>query len=216
MRNNLLSGDTLKPLVVFLNGTSSAGKTSIAHALQVLYGTPLLHTGIDTLYTMLPQKALGETSLAKDGYWYVMKNGILDHVEIGPYARRLLACTVPLTQVLLEQKNDVVIDEILFAGEGRDFLYAYADIFVDARAYFVKVDCALEILEKREIDRGNRHKGLARLQYNHVHNHPYAYDIVVDSGAADAVTCAQSIMDAINNNPEPQAFNAIRSRKKVQ
>lgn len=201
----------MKPLVIFLNGTSSSGKTSIAQALQELHVTPLLHTGIDTLYTMLPQKALGETSLAKDGYHYFMKNGVLDHVEIGEYAQRLLACTVPLTQVLLEQKNDLVIDEILFVGEGRDFLYQYAQSFIDARAYFVKVDCALEILEQREIERGNRHRGLARLQYNHVHNHAYAYDITVNSGMTDAITCAQYIMSAIEHMPQPKAFAAIRA-----
>jgi chloramphenicol 3-O phosphotransferase len=203
----------LKPLVIFLNGTSSSGKTSIAQALQALHPTPLLHTGIDTLYTMLPQKALGETSLAKDGYRYFMKNGVLDRVEIGEYAQRLLVCTVPLTQVLLGHKNDLVIDEILFAGEGRDFLYHYAEIFIDARAYFVKVDCALEILEQREIERGNRHRGLARLQYNHVHNHSYAYDITVNSGVADAVACAQYIVSAIQHMPQPEAFAAIRARK---
>jgi len=204
----------LKPLVIFLNGTSSAGKTSIAYALQELYTTPLLHTGIDTLYTMLPKKALGETIRAQDGYYYVMKNGVLDRVEIGLYAQRLLACTVPLTRVLLQQKNDLVIDEILFAGEGRDFLYEYADAFVDARAYFVKVTCELEILEQREIERGNRHRGLARLQYNHVHNHPYAYDIVVDSGMHDAMTCAHMIVQAMHDNPEPTGFATIRSQKK--
>ena len=203
----------MKPLVIFLNGTSSSGKTSIANALQALYPTPLLHTGIDTLYTMLPHKALGETSLAKDGYRYLMKNGVLDRVEIGEYAQRLLACTVPLTQVLLEHKNDLVIDEILFAGEGRDFLYHYAEIFIGARAYFVKVDCPLDILEQREVERANRHRGLARLQYNHVHNHSYAYDITVNSGAADTMACAQYIVSAIEHMPQPEAFAAIRARK---
>ena len=140
----------MAPLVIFLNGTSSAGKTSIAKALQELHATPLLHTGIDTLYDMLPQKAVGELPSAALGYRYIMRNGLLDHIEVGAYAERLLSCTVPMANVLLRHGNDVVIDEILFAGEERLFLYEYADIFINARAYFIKVECPLDILEARE------------------------------------------------------------------
>jgi len=214
VRKNLVAGDMVKPLVIFLNGTSSAGKTSIAQALQSLYHTPLLHTGIDTLFSMLPQAVVGESAAANDGYRYIMKNGFLDHIQIGTYAERLLACTVPLTKVLLEQHNDIVIDEILFPGEGRMFLHSYAEAFTGARAYFVKVDCALEILEQREVARANRHRGLARLQYDYVHNHPYAYDIVIDSGKADSLVCAQEILRFVQAHPEPTAFAAIRARKK--
>ena len=204
----------MKPLVIFLNGTSSAGKTSISKALQSLYPSFLLHTGIDTLYDMIPKRSLAEDETAKDGYYYVMKDGVLDHIEIGPSAQKLINCTIPLTDVLIKHTNNLVIDEILFKGEGRGFLHEYAEIFSQATAYFVKVACDLKILEQREEERGNRHRGLARMQYNHVHEHQYAYDISVDSGKNDAFVCANQILEYIKMIPDPQGFAAVRAGKK--
>jgi len=203
------------PLVIFLNGTSSAGKTSIAKVLQELYPTPLLHTGIDTLYDMLPAKSVGDMPSAALGYRYIMRNGVLDHIEVGAYAERLLSCTVPMAGVLLQHRNDLVIDEILFAGEERLFLYQYADLFAGVRAYFIKVDCPLEILEAREAQRPDRHRGVARAQYGHVHNHPYAYDYTVNSGVDNPAVCAAKIVAYVSKTPEPKAFAAIRNRIKA-
>ncbi len=204
----------MQPLVIFLNGTSSSGKTSIARELQALYQTPLLHTGIDTLYNMLPEKSVGEMPSAALGYRYIMRNGVLDHIQVGEYAEKLLACTVPMTQVLLEKGNDLVIDEILFAGEERLFLYAYAAIFASVRAYFIRIECALEILEAREAKRPDRHRGVARSQYGNVHNHGYVYDLTVDSGVNSPAHCAQAIMAFIQNTPQPEAFSLVRARKR--
>jgi len=203
------------PLVLFLNGTSSSGKTSIARELQALHITPLLHTGIDTLYNMLPAKSVGDMPSAAFGYRYIMRNGVLDHIQVGVYAERLLACTVPITNVLLAHNNDLVIDEILFAGEERLFLYAYAAIFSQVRAYFIKVDCPLEILEAREAQRPDRHRGVARTQYGNVHNHGYEYDFEVNTGIDSPSLCAQKIMHFTQQCPEPSAFAAVRERKKA-
>ncbi|MBS0585452.1 MAG: hypothetical protein JSR76_04015 [Verrucomicrobia bacterium] len=37
-------------MIIFLNGTSSAGKTSVAKKIQELYPEPLLHMGIDSFF----------------------------------------------------------------------------------------------------------------------------------------------------------------------
>jgi len=204
-----------KPLVIFLNGTSSSGKSTIAQILQQRYDTPLLHTGIDTLYSMMPAAAVGCSPYASFGYRYIMENGFLQSIEVGEYGKRLLACTVPVTQVLIDNRNDVVIDEILFAGEGRILLHSYADIFENARAYFVRVDCPLPVLEAREIARNDRHRGLARLQFNQVHNHPYSYDLTVNTGTHSAEECAESILQFVHAEQSPTAFAAIRAHKKA-
>lgn len=204
----------MKPLVIFLNGTSSSGKTSLALALQELYREPLLHTGIDTLYDMLPAYALGSSPSASKGYRYIMRNGLLDHIEIGPYAQRLLECTVPLTQVLLAHGNELVIDEILFSGEGRSFLTQYADAFVQARAYFIKIECPLAVLEAREAARPDRHRGIARAQFATIHAHGYAYDYSVSTDLFSPTECAQQILAYVASHEEPTAFARIRRRLK--
>src|SRR4051794_39599793 len=49
--------------IVLLNGTSSAGKTSIVKALQALMDEPWLHTGIDEYAPHVPTKFTTITSL---------------------------------------------------------------------------------------------------------------------------------------------------------
>lgn len=198
-------------MIIFLNGTSSAGKTSIARALQDRTETPLLLVGIDTLFDMLPPRFVGETSASALGYQYTMKNGVLDHIALGPYAKRLVKATVPVVQALLACGNDIVIDEILFAGEGRDFLHAYAEAFVGHCAYFIKVDCPLPVLEDREQKRADRHRGLARLQYEAVHAHGFAYDYTVRTDRTTPEVCAEQIITYMQQQQNPTAFAAIRA-----
>jgi chloramphenicol 3-O phosphotransferase len=44
--------------IIILNGTSSAGKTSILTALQSILAEPYLHAGLDTFCKMLPLRYL--------------------------------------------------------------------------------------------------------------------------------------------------------------
>ena len=45
-----------KGKIILLNGASSSGKTCIAKELQKLLDEPYMHLGIDTVFTMIPQK----------------------------------------------------------------------------------------------------------------------------------------------------------------
>jgi chloramphenicol 3-O-phosphotransferase len=45
--------------IVFLNDCSSAGKTSLAKAIQHLSEEPFLFVGIDTLFGAMPRKIVG-------------------------------------------------------------------------------------------------------------------------------------------------------------
>lgn len=77
----------------------------------------------------------------------------------------------------------------------------------------IKVHCPLEELERREKERANRHDGLARLHFDAVHAHGFAYDCTVDTSQADAQTCAQQILTFIAGETSPTAFAAIRGGK---
>lgn len=51
--------------IIFLNGTSSSGKTVIAKALQEILGEPYLHFCVDSFLMMLPdQVVFGENQEA--------------------------------------------------------------------------------------------------------------------------------------------------------
>jgi chloramphenicol 3-O phosphotransferase len=46
-------------MIIFLNGCSSSGKTTIAKAIQHLSDEPWLLLGIDTFFHMMPSKYVG-------------------------------------------------------------------------------------------------------------------------------------------------------------
>ncbi|MEU9890644.1 hypothetical protein [Sphaerisporangium sp. NPDC051011] len=58
--------------VIFLNGTSSSGKTTLARAIQDESDTPIVYWGIDTLFHLVPPNWGGgrDGPLSRDGFWY--------------------------------------------------------------------------------------------------------------------------------------------------
>src|SRR5919199_1570993 len=65
--------------IVFLNGTSSAGKSSIAQALQEVMEAPYLHTGIDHFLERFPVrfhvKSDGADPATATGFLWVCPDG---------------------------------------------------------------------------------------------------------------------------------------------
>jgi chloramphenicol 3-O phosphotransferase len=61
----------------------------------------------------------------------------------------------------------------------------------------VRVDCALEVVEARERDRGDRLVGLARAQYDIVHRHP-RYDARVDTAVDGPDVAAAAVLTALS------------------
>ncbi|WP_255220971.1 chloramphenicol phosphotransferase CPT family protein [Nocardia cyriacigeorgica] len=57
------------PRVILLNGTSSAGKTTVARAIQDESGVPFVYWGIDTLFGLVPPNWGGgrDGPLSRDG-----------------------------------------------------------------------------------------------------------------------------------------------------
>ena len=58
--------------VIYLNGASSTGKTSLRKKLQDIFPNNYLHIGIDTLISMMPQKTNNFCSLSEqEGFYYL-------------------------------------------------------------------------------------------------------------------------------------------------
>lgn len=55
-------------MIIILNGCGSAGKSSIAKELQKLHNKPLLHTGIDHFWKMIPDQYKEFGAKASEGY----------------------------------------------------------------------------------------------------------------------------------------------------
>jgi chloramphenicol 3-O phosphotransferase len=62
-------------------------------------------------------------------------------------------------------------------------------------------------LEQREAARGDRHPGLARMQFEPVHQHG-EYDVTVDTSQMSVEQCAQAIQAALPAVIEEQPADA--------
>lgn len=167
---------------IYLNGTSSAGKTTITRALQNYYETPVLATGIDLLIRqMLPQKLFLGGGSEKDFYWVQEKDSegvAVPRLYYGERAQRAYLGLVAATVGVLYSGNSVVIDDV--ANPGKSQVDIWRDALKEFPSLFVGVHCPLEIIEKRERDRGDRPLLSARGQYEIVHKDVH-YDLEVNS-----------------------------------
>lgn len=182
-----------KPMVIVLNGVGSAGKSSTAKALQAIARAPFLHVQMDAFLEMLPARMFGHP----DGYIFeTYDDGGYPSVAIhsGPVLERVLKGMRRAVAAMAREGSSVVVDEVMFGGgEAEDYREALRG--VDLR--FVGLTAPLEVLEARERARGDRHIGLARWQFERVHQ-GMAYDLTLDTSELTPCEAAQAICRAFD------------------
>ncbi len=174
--------------IIFLNGVGSAGKSTIAKELQLILPEPYLHVGIDTFLEMLPEKHMNSPdgfefiSSETDGYPVI-------EIKVGKAGEKLLNGMRQAIVALAEQGNHLIIDEVLI-GRDRE---AYELLLAPYQVYYVGVFAPLELLEVRERARGDRLIGLARGQFDLVHQ-GMRYDLQIDTSSMSPENCAALIV----------------------
>jgi len=173
--------------IVLLNGVGSAGKRSIAKALQAITREPFLHVAMDAFLDMLPEAyqnhpdAFSYETVEQDGKPEVV-------IRTGPVGERTLSGMRHAIAAMAAQGNDLIVDEVLLGEEKAE----YARLLAPFEVFLVGVFAPLDVLEARERGRGDRLIGLARWQYERVHQ-GMTYDLEVDTSRATAMDCARLI-----------------------
>lgn len=175
--------------VVLLNGAGSAGKSSIARALQAIAATPLLHVQMDAFLDMLPAAYQDhpDTFAFERG-----EEGGRPSVAIrsGPVGVRLMRGMRRSVAALAAAGNDLVVDDVMLGDEMADY-----DALLDGfRVFRVGVVVPLDVLEAREAARGDRLIGLARWQVGRVHA-GRTYDLELDGAALTPEQAARAIKE---------------------
>jgi chloramphenicol 3-O phosphotransferase len=176
--------------VILLNGVGSAGKGSIARALQEIASAPYLHVEMDAFLAMLPPaswnhpEGLRFETLEQEG-----KPAVAIHS--GPVVERALAGMRRAVAAMAASGNNLIVDEVM----ERDTMAEYEALLRPFRLCRVGVLASLEVLEARERERGDRLIGLARWQYPRIHK-GQSYDLEVDTSDATALQCAEQIKSA--------------------
>ena len=152
--------------VIYINGASSSGKTTLAKRIQNSLASPIFYYSIDTLLETMPADELArlrESSRTKLINWDCLFAG---------YFRSAAS--------LSEAGLDIILDCPLYDGR----VALYNENIVRLEPVTILLTCPLEELRRRELNRGDRWVGLADFQAPRVLKsieHRFVFDAAADS-----------------------------------
>ncbi len=187
--------------IIFLNGCTSSGKSSIAAAMQARLAAPYLRMGIDDAFATVPPRYHQH----KEGFFFGRDERGLVRLNMGTVARAALRAHRHGTAAAARSGANLILDEVLLPGMLDDWLALLDGLDV----FMAGVRCELGELERREIARGDRVAGQARGQFDLVHA-GVVYDIEVDTTQSDAEVSAAAIAAKVEDGSRPEAVHRMR------
>lgn len=168
--------------IIYLNGPSSSGKTTLAKAFQQEFDQPFLHIGIDRVIGMMPEKLNNwEGMPAPLGFSWKPSTDQTGHpiheIQTGPFAKKIVQTLMQMVLTMAKMGHYVIIDDVSFGESNVD---VWRDALKEYKVLWVGIKAPLNILEARERERGNRMHGSARAQYFQVHK-DVIYDLEFDT-----------------------------------
>lgn len=180
--------------IIFLNGTSSSGKTSLTKKIQELSDDPYFHLSLDVYENMAPEKYV------ENNYWDTLRKcASAMHNSIKTFSN--------------EGLNVIVDHVILDIPEEDGWLEECVTILSDYPVVFVRVNCPVYELERRERDRGDRDIGQAKWQLERIHGHGI-YDLEVNTFENTIQECAEQIMRFRLQANHLNAFRKLHEKMK--
>jgi chloramphenicol 3-O phosphotransferase len=185
---------------VFLNGTSSSGKTSISTELINQKEILFYHLSIDDFFR---------------NYFDFINNKFPDieptkEVNIGQIVFDPINSVYYATIKLFSEMGLNVIVDTVIDNDKR--FNGYLDLLFDYPTLFVGVICSKEELTRREQIRGDREIGLANSQYDKIYSFN-EYDLEVNTEELSPTECAEKILSFIKSDQNYSAFKKLSKRE---
>lgn len=163
------------PTAIVLHGPTSAGKSSLAKALQAIAPIPSFHVSLDAFVTMSNRRDMHSDEQRDQAYKVHCEN---------------LRST--LSRIVSTQFG-LILDLVLRDKAEMD---ATLRVLACRPTYVVGVSAPLHVLEERERAREDRGNGMAREQLGHpAYDRPY--DLTIDSSTCSAEEGAARIRNYI-------------------
>jgi chloramphenicol 3-O phosphotransferase len=181
--------------IIYINGPSSSGKTTLAKALQEELNPPFLHIGIDRVIGMMPEKVNNWDGQGAIGFSWkpaVDETGTPVHeIEVGPFGKQMVQTLKELVLTLVRMGHQVIIDDVSF---GKCEVDGWRETLKEVKVLWVGIKAPLNVLEAREKERGNRMHGSARAQFFTVHK-GVSYDLEIDTEKESLATAVNLIKE---------------------
>jgi chloramphenicol 3-O-phosphotransferase len=176
-----------KGKIIFLNGTSSSGKSSLAVKIQEISEEKFYHVKIDTFCNMVHGKFFN-----------------LDYINTENSAASAMHNFV---LSLARNGENVIVDSVIL-NQKENWLKECVELLHDMPVTFVKVSCPLHELERREVKRGDRKIGLSKYQLSNM-DFNVTYDLEVNTYENSTEECAKIIINEMMIKNEQNAFKKI-------
>lgn len=184
-------------MIIFINGASSSGKTSLARQLQAGWDAPLVYWSLDAVISQLPFHYTGAGSKAEQGFPLRKVDGVAE-IGVGSIGRQMNQLSARYLKSVSMQEIDIVADFVLLDP---DMLAPYVDELADQSVCFVGLDCSPGELERRNRQRPDRATGLSVRQQEKVHFCRAAYDLQLNSTRCDTHTLAAMVRAHLDDHP---------------
>ena len=170
-----------KGIILYLNGVTSAGKSTIAKEIQKKSELNFYHLSHDIFQQMVSPKFL------RQNYFKHLGEAILQAYQTA--------------KLMSDNGINIIYDGmILELGELKPHHQKIKTIFKDSNIKFIEVYCPLEICKQRNIERQDRGANQSEEQ-SQIMAKGVEYDISVDTSVNSAEQCAKIIINSIFNRP---------------
>ena len=188
--------------ILFLQGPSSAGKSTLANALQVSLDECWWILEADDITRMTPTSA-------RTGWWEATPEerphpSWASDLRLSRWFAGYFGCLATLART---GTNVMAVGGWLETSQ----LVQLAHTFDGLDALCIGVYCPLDELERREIARGDRPSGYARSHYDKVHSHA-PYDAEVNTVAQTTEESAGAIRGVLASSVANPFFARIREQ----
>jgi chloramphenicol 3-O phosphotransferase len=192
--------------IIFLNGSSSAGKTTLAIMLQQLLPVPYQHIALDQFRDGMPGRYRGLNSppdtpgeLGLNVVPTDREGARLTEIRFGSHGEQVLRGMRRAVAAFARAGNHAIIDDLLFKPE---YLLDYADALDGLDVWLIGVRCTLDEVNRREALRSGRFPGTAMSHFHSVHAHGCDYDLEVDTSHTSPRACAERVIARLEAPPE--------------
>ena len=169
-----------------MNGVSSAGKTTLAKALQERLLQPYFHMDVDVFCLMAPEK------FGIDGDYSVQWKFVSDMFHA--------------VKLFSDRGFNLIVPCIFDKG---DFLKNCLMLLHEYPVLFVHVKCPIDELRRREKERGDRSVGMAERLLPTLYPQDVPYDVTVNTFSDTMDECANMIAEKLYSSDEATAFKTL-------
>jgi chloramphenicol 3-O phosphotransferase len=178
--------------VILVVGPSSAGKSTLARAIQAAAPEPYLVLSLDGLFASVDERWGSGGAFREAGFAYADQADGSVRVVYGEIGRRMLAGMRRAAAAHARAGVNVVFDDMLLEESAAA---DWAEALAGVDALLVRLTAPLNLLREREAARPHpRKRGLAA---GHTALHDaIAADIVIDTGATAPAAAATMVLEA--------------------